>query len=193
MFVPSFPATCPFVTTVGETQGISRETAMQESGGGFSAYFPRPEYQQYPVQAYLNAWGSKYASYFEKSGRAFPDLSSQGNRVTLYDGGNFGITFGTSCAAPAVASLVALLNDHRLRNGRKTLGFLNPLLYSSEAQVGFNDITVGNNPGCGTDGFSAKKGWDPVSGLGTINFGKMKGVVVPNKIVDNDIQPTDVQ
>jgi tripeptidyl-peptidase-1 len=30
----------------------------------------------------------------------------------------------------------------------------------------FTDITVGSNPGCGSPGFPAAKGWDPVSGLG---------------------------
>jgi hypothetical protein len=30
-----------------------------------------------------------------------------------------------------------------------------------------NDITNGTNPGCGTAGFSAARGWDPVTGLGT--------------------------
>ncbi len=29
-----------------------------------------------------------------------------------------------------------------------------------------NDVTEGSNPGCGTPGFSAGTGWDPVSGLG---------------------------
>jgi tripeptidyl-peptidase-1 len=31
----------------------------------------------------------------------------------------------------------------------------------------------GSNPGCGTDGFYAVKGWDPVTGLGTPNYPKM--------------------
>jgi hypothetical protein len=30
-----------------------------------------------------------------------------------------------------------------------------------------NDITNGTNPGCGTAGISAARGWDPVTGLGT--------------------------
>jgi tripeptidyl-peptidase-1 len=34
----------------------------------------------------------------------------------------------------------------------------------------FHDITVGSNPGCGTDGFAVAKGWDPVTGLGTPNY-----------------------
>ena len=37
----------------------------------------------------------------------------------------------------------------------------------------FHDITVGNNPGCHTKGFSAVAGWDPVTGLGTPNFGAL--------------------
>lgn len=34
-------------------------------------------------------------------------------------------------------------------------------------------ITTGSNPGCNTDGFSAVKGWDPVTGLGTPKFSKL--------------------
>jgi hypothetical protein len=48
---------------------------------------------------------------------------------------------------------VALLNDARLSNNQKPLGFLNPLLYSKGVS-GFNDITVGHNSGCGTLGFN---------------------------------------
>ncbi|KDQ18021.1 hypothetical protein BOTBODRAFT_104857, partial [Botryobasidium botryosum FD-172 SS1] len=29
-----------------------------------------------------------------------------------------------------------------------------------------NDITMGGNQGCGTPGFTAVPGWDPVTGLG---------------------------
>ena len=28
--------------------------------------------------------------------------------------------------------------------------------------MGINDIASGKNPGCGTEGFEAVKGWDPV-------------------------------
>lgn len=30
----------------------------------------------------------------------------------------------------------------------------------------FTDITNGTNEGCGSPGFQAAQGWDPVSGLG---------------------------
>jgi hypothetical protein len=60
------------------------------------------------------------------------------------------------------SGIVSLLNDFRLSQGKSSLGFLNPLLYSTGA-AGLNDITSGNNPGCDTNGFSAGTGWDPVS------------------------------
>jgi tripeptidyl-peptidase-1 len=43
-------------------------------------------------------------------------------------------------------------------------------IYTASFASGFHDITKGTNPGCGTLGFSASKGWDPVTGLGTPNF-----------------------
>jgi tripeptidyl-peptidase-1 len=35
------------------------------------------------------------------------------------------------------------------------------------------DVTKGNNPGCGTAGFPAVEGWDPLTGLGTPIYPKM--------------------
>lgn len=39
------------------------------------------------------------------------------------------------------SAIVALLNDYRIANGKSSLGFLNPLLYST-GTAGLNDITV---------------------------------------------------
>lgn len=61
---------------------------------------------------------------------------------------------GTSASAPAFAGVIANLND---KLGRK-LGFLNPWIYS-KGYASLNDITTGSNPGCGTSGFAAVKGW----------------------------------
>ena len=60
-----------------------------------------------------------------------------------------------------VAGVISLLNDHLISQGKKPLGFLNPWLYSGGI-AGLNDITLGWNPGCGTVGFPAVTGWDPV-------------------------------
>jgi tripeptidyl-peptidase I len=60
---------------------------------------------------------------------------------------------GTSASSPSFAGFVALLNDARIAAGKRSLGFLNPLIYALNGQ-GFNDITAGNAPGCGTPGFN---------------------------------------
>jgi len=46
-----------------------------------------------------------------------------------------------------------MLNDARISAGKTPLGFLNPFLYSA-GYTALNDITMGNNPGCGTEGFN---------------------------------------
>ena len=60
-----------------------------------------------------------------------------------------------------VAGIVSLLNDFRVSRHGHPLGFLNYLLYGV-GSAGLNDIKIGSNPGCGTEGFSAGPGWDPV-------------------------------
>ena len=91
-----------------------------------------------------------------------------------------GAADGTSAAVPVIAAVVALLNDARTQAGKPSLGFLNPLIYSILDQgLGlFNDITLGHNPGCGSPGFWAHEGWDPVTGAGTPDFGRLREYVV---------------
>ncbi|KAF5388188.1 hypothetical protein D9615_000691 [Tricholomella constricta] len=175
-FIPSFPAS---VTVVGGTTGIP-EVAVSRffSGGGFSDYFPRPKYQDRVVQKYLKALPKgTYKGLFNPNGRAFPDVSAQSDRFRIFLSGRSILIGGTSASSPAFAGIVALLNDVRLSRGLPSLGFLNPLIYS-KAAAGFNDITIGHNSGCGTTGFNATKGWDPVTGLGTPNFAKLRKLVV---------------
>jgi len=87
---------------------------------------------------------------------------------------------GTSCSAPTFSGIVSLLNDIRFANKKNPLGFLNPWLYQTAVnpQAGaFQDITTGHNTGCGTNGFSAIAGWDPVTGYGTPNYSNLAKVV----------------
>jgi tripeptidyl-peptidase-1 len=79
--------------------------------------------------------------------------------------------FGTSAATPVFASIVSIINAARLNLNKTSIGFLNPTLYANPQVL--NDITSGSNPGCGTNGFQASEGWDPVTGLGTPNYQKM--------------------
>lgn len=73
--------------------------------------------------------------------------------------------------------MVSLLNGARIAAGLPSLGFLNPWLYSQGIN-GLNDIIGGSNPGCNTPGFQAVKGWDPITGLGTPNFGLLKDLAL---------------
>ncbi|KAF7335278.1 Tripeptidyl peptidase A [Mycena sanguinolenta] len=165
-FIPEFPASCPFVTAVGGTS-LFPEQGVFFSGGGFSNYFPRPSYQDAAVQGFLNKLRKgTYSGLFNPNGRAIPDVATQSEFFRVFIGGVPFHVAGTSAASPTFAGFVTLLNDARLKKGLPPLGFLNPLLYSKAAS-GFNDITVGNNPGCGTEGFNATVGWDAVTGLGT--------------------------
>ncbi|KAH8830314.1 peptidase S8/S53 domain-containing protein [Flagelloscypha sp. PMI_526] len=106
-------------------------------------WFQRPWYQELHVPGYLKTLPK--GTYAGLYNPKGRALRSITKAVT----GKIG---GTSASAPAFAALVALLNDARLAKG---------LAYPWVIQ------------GCGTPGFNATAGWDPVTGLGTPNFGKL--------------------
>ncbi|KAF8257993.1 peptidase S8/S53 domain-containing protein [Lactarius quietus] len=168
-FIPRFPATCPFVTAVGGTMNCLPEIAAPHSGGGFSNHFPRPDYQEQVVPTFLRNFGDQYQGMYNPNGRGFPDISAQADNFKMYRRGGRYSMDGTSGTTPIVAGIISLLNDNRIAEGKPPRGFLNPWLYGT-ARKGFTDIVEGSNPGCGTDGFPAIVGWDPVTGLGTPDF-----------------------
>ncbi|KAF8655330.1 hypothetical protein AX16_003103 [Volvariella volvacea WC 439] len=195
-FIPSFPASCPYVTSVGGTVGVAPEIAVTSyfSGGGFSDYFPRPAYQNKGVKKFLKTLPKgTYAGLFNPAGRVgnispsrtpltnttqgIPDVAAQGDNFRIIFQGRSVQVGGTSASAPTFAGIVALLNDARLKAGKRPLGFLNPLLYTFGVE-GLTDILEGHNSGCGTPGFNVTTGWDPVTGLGTPNFRKLKDIVL---------------
>ncbi|KZP14825.1 family S53 protease [Athelia psychrophila] len=170
-FIPTFPSTCPYVTSVGGTTGTT-EVAAGLSGGGFSTIFTAPSYQSAVTAAYVKSIGTTYSGKYTGTGRGFPDISAIAENVEIYNGGTAELVAGTSCATPISASIFSLINDQLVAAGKSPLGFLNPWLYANPTAL--NDITSGTNPGCSTNGFSAKAGWDPVTGLGSPNFAKLK-------------------
>ncbi|PSR75788.1 hypothetical protein PHLCEN_2v8905 [Hermanssonia centrifuga] len=178
-FNPTFPATCPFITSVGATQVnpgakvTDPESACEQvifSGGGFSNYFAIPSYQKEAVNSFLTKFPPSYPKTMWNStgSRAFPDISANGANYVVAVDGEFELVFGTSASSPVSASILSAVNDARLALGKKPIGFINPAIYSFKGA--FNDIKNGTNEGCGTQGFSAVEGWDPVTGLGTPNF-----------------------
>lgn len=187
-FLPSFPASCPYVTTVGAVQDFAPERVTQKnfshivSGGGFSRYFDRPAFQDKSVIDYLTLYqGTQYHGLYNPRGRAYPDVSAQGARFIISVGHKFELISGTSASTPLFASIVSLLNDARIAQNKATLGFLNPLLYKRlGTTAAFNDVKHGSAEGCGDyKGFKAAEGWDPVTGFGTPNFKKLLEHVLP--------------
>ncbi|KAF7329705.1 Family S53 protease-like protein [Mycena kentingensis (nom. inval.)] len=185
VFSPTGPSGCPWVTSVGGSQTILEnfsedrfdEIVAPFSSGGFSNYFPTPEYQKADVESYIAALNGQYDGLFNKTGRGFPDVSAESVNFEIIAGNFTGLVSGTSASTPVFASVIALLNDELLAAGKPPLGFLNPFLYSAEGRAALNDVTVGKNPGCGTPGFNATAGWDPASGLGTPNYAKLRVAV----------------
>jgi tripeptidyl-peptidase-1 len=95
----------------------------------------------------------------------YPDVAANGDNIAIFQNGVFQTACGTSASTPIFASLINRINELRLNAGKSTVDFINPALYSHPEML--NDITNGTNPGCGTAGFFAAPGWDPVTGLGT--------------------------
>ena len=171
-FIPEFPSSCPYITSVGATKNFAPEVVAFDpnngfsSGGGFSNYFARPWYQNATVPAYIASLQGEYAGLFNASGRGYPDISAQGQRFAVVYAGEVISVDGTSASTPLASSILSLVNDALIAAGKKPLGFLNPWLYK-QGFAGFNDITSGSALGCNVTGFEAKTGWDPVSGFGT--------------------------
>ncbi|CZT13069.1 related to Tripeptidyl-peptidase sed3 [Rhynchosporium agropyri] len=176
-YTPLFPASCPWVTTVGGTQAVGPEEASFTSGGGFSNYFPRPSWQDAAVSSWLSTKADPaFTQYYNTSGRAYPDVSAQGVKVPGIYLGEELINGGGGAATATFASVVALLNSDRISNGLPPFGFLNPWLYSV-GKSGLNDILSGTSGGCKEipgSGFTAVAGWDPITGLGTPDFEKLR-------------------
>ncbi|KAH9027309.1 subtilisin-like protein [Lactarius pseudohatsudake] len=156
-FIPLWPATCPHVTAVGGTTGHD------------------PEIEQ-AVTEFLQLLGNQYRGSYNATSRGIPDISAQALRFPIIVKGERRVTSGTSGSTPIVAGIISLLNDYLVSQGKATLGFLNPWLYGT-GMSGLTDITSGSNPGCNTNGFSAVEGWDPATGLGTLDFQRLLGVL----------------
>ncbi|KAJ6526040.1 subtilisin-like protein [Mycena capillaripes] len=175
VFLPVFPASCPYVTAVGATQGFNPEVATNLTGGGFSNLFQRPWYQTQAVDSFLKTIPPDFAGTFNKSGRGYPDVAVQGSGLDFVFEGITITSAGTSFSSPIFASIIALINDRLIAAGKPVLGFLNPWLYANEKA--FTDITEGHNSGfeCPTSSvaFDAKKGWDPLTGVGSPVFDKL--------------------
>ncbi|KAK4213380.1 tripeptidyl-peptidase [Rhypophila decipiens] len=181
-FVPTFPASCPWVTAVGATDNYGPPVrAADFSTGGLSDFFARPEWQfeaVNPVVDDLVKNGDERLEWVNITGRAIPDISAVGAGYQIRYGGRIIEVLGTSASTPVVAAMIALVNDKRLREGKSSLGWLNPRIYSGEVRDVLKDIVHGESYGCSfpggprSRGWEAREGYDLVTGLGTVkDFG----------------------
>ncbi|GGF33972.1 kumamolisin [Aliidongia dinghuensis] len=161
-----FPASSPNVLGCGGTHvtaatdgtAIASETVWNDGaqggagGGGISALFPVPAYQQdlaLPPSANAGAG----------PGRGVPDVAGNADPQSGYQvlvDGQATVIGGTSAVAPLWAGLIARLNGTL----GQPVGFINPFLYAHAATC--HDITQGNN-----GAYEATQGWDACTGLGS--------------------------
>jgi subtilase family serine protease len=191
--VNSWPSSDPLVTSIGGTQlhldAQGNRTAPDNvwndqelfgtaaaSGGGVSAIFDRPGFQQ----AVRSTVGKR---------RGTPDISMSaavdgGVLVRIGFSGGDGITpgyfifGGTSEASPEFAGVVAIA----AQLAHKRLGLINPTLYRLGAAraPGIVDVTIGDNTVTFTQhgqtftvqGFPAVRGYDLSTGWGTVDAAK---------------------
>jgi subtilase family serine protease len=199
--VVNWPSSDPLVTSVGGTQlhldsggnrtapdSVWNNTALygapNSGGGGVSAVFGRPFYQNGLAQSVGRSRGT-------------PDLvmsAACDGSVVIYASvvnTSYGLTgpmyypvCGTSEASPLFAGIVAVADQAAHRD----LGWLNPSLYAlgDGPRSPLTDVTVGDNSVFGTQelppltgqpfsvtGYNAGSGYDLASGLGTADGARL--------------------
>ena len=169
-----------------DERSISYDKIGWTTGGGFDLYEnTTPWWQSYAIKQYLATASSlPNSSLYNVHGRAYPDITTVGHSCPVYIRDQVGGVDGTSCSAPVSGGLLGVIANHLWVNYHLKLGFANPLLYYIHRNCPecFRDITIGYNwcteQQCCENktnfGFTASMGFDPVSGLGSLNVGNIK-------------------
>jgi subtilase family serine protease len=171
-----WPADSVFLTSVGGTDLTttkaggpwSSESAWVDGGGGISP-------DKFAIPSWQTAAASGCSS-CSKTLRNGPDVSANANfsfyvcaDQTTCTANSYG---GTSFAAPMWAGYLALVNQQAMANTGKTVGFINPTLYSigagSSYTSDFHDVTSGSNGFSATTGYDLATGWGSPNGSGLI-------------------------
>lgn len=189
-----WPAASPYVVSVGGTTLTTdssgnwvSESTWSGSGGGTSAYEPKPSYQN---------------NFNSNSKRTVPDVAYDGDPNTgfyVYDSvpinGNSGwwLVGGTSAGAPQWAAISAIANSQNAKLASASFG-ANSALYgaASGAQsspqtnpylANYHDITTGNDGSCGSI-CNAMTGYDEVTGLGSPQSNNIISFIAPTTTPD---------
>ena len=201
----NYPASSDWVTGVGGTnlllnpanqvtdQVVWNDTDIQPgsaAGGGSSALFRRPFYQDATVTA---------------ASRAVPDVSmladiipgyavfcsAQGDCINAENSNPWQSVGGTSASTPLLAGGFALVDQELRMHDRQDLGLANPLLYqlgrsaTLSSQVFDDVVTYGNDVGPFIPGngrplgcCTAIRGYDRASGWGSVNLALLAPLAV---------------
>jgi subtilase family serine protease len=157
------------LSTSGAGGPWSSETVWADGGGGIS-----------PDRFAIPSWQTAAASGCSKCSKTYrngPDVSANANYTfyvcadqTTCTANEYG---GTSFAAPMWAGYLALANQQEKASTGKTLGFINPTLYTiglgSSYDADFHDIASGSNGYSATTGYDLASGWGSPNGSGLIN------------------------
>ena len=173
------PSSQPFITAVGGTHitlnsngvrtaettwndgVINQAGTFEGGGGGTSVFWPLPKYQTgLPNSANLGS--NKF--------RNVPDVSLNSDPNTGYLvilKGNGIQVGGTSAAAPIWAGFTTLVNEARTQQGKSSIGFLNPTLYSLFQTAQYSQVMNDINDQSTNGHFPAVTGYDLATGWGT--------------------------
>jgi subtilase family serine protease len=160
---------------------IANGGSLAATGGGVSKLFPKPSFQVgtgVPNDGQRDVPDISFNASFDHDGYL---MCSQGSCVNGFRQANNNLTVvgGTSAGSPVFAGIVALINQQI----NAAQANVNPRLYQLAASSpnAFHDITTGDNKvpctagttdcptGTTSIGFSASVGYDPVTGLGSVD------------------------
>ena len=201
---PMFPASSPYVTSVGSTIRFFATSLSSEndkdltekpydddrgryiynirmiSVGGFSKLFSSPTYQHQSISSYTKNMNNLRHSIHNHNGRGYPDITIMNSDYLHVSESKRECLISPRTSAYLFSDMVSRINIARQKAGASPLGFLNPALYSNHNKNAsfIRDITssdsgcIGSSRCC-ADGLSVAVGWDPVSGIGSVDLDMM--------------------
>jgi subtilase family serine protease len=190
-------------------------TMAGSTGGGVSSFWAMPPAQLHAAKSLgvLSSLASgSHCGRVHGYCREVPDVSIDadptGGYVVYWNGARtvagatagWQVLGGTSGATPVWAALLALADSSSACAGT-SIGYADPALYEAASRAyarDFHDVTQGNNDfGVTTQGFSAKRGYDPTTGLGTPDATNLVASLCAATITLSDVSakrtPTDKQ
>ncbi|WP_375576555.1 peptidase S53 [Paracidovorax oryzae] len=185
-----WPAASPAVLGVGGTSltysgtGPRSEVAWSGTGGGTSAYFATPAYQQSGLPGVGSVPRRTVADVAmnadPSTGQYVAVIPQAGGAVQWLSAG------GTSLSTPMWSGLMAVAGALRAQAGKEVLGRPHAVLYGtvgaqpSGYAAGFLDVAAGSHGTCAT--CTARAGYDQLTGLGTPRAADLLGLLAGSTV-----------